>query len=283
MPHDLGGDSHVSQYGPVDSLLDLGQFLGRHGSNMAEVKAQALGRNQRALLVHMGAKDRTQGSVQKVRCRVVACRCQAVLLVNCEHDLAVQEQRALCHLNHMHIERGLGPDRIEDPGLHAGFLVGHGAGIACLAAAFPVEGRHVGNHVAFFALLKGGDAHPFLIKQCHDPALCRQGVIAHKAAFHAVFGQPGKYGAAVVCALSQKAALFQAFLGPGTLGCHKCVKAVFIDSKALLKADIAHDIQGEAVGVGQLEADLAWNGLLALGLQFLNFAFKQAEALGQGT
>jgi len=55
-----------------DDALDLANLVGRHGLLGAKVEAEAVGGNQRALLVDAVAEDRAKAKVEQVRGRVVA-------------------------------------------------------------------------------------------------------------------------------------------------------------------------------------------------------------------
>ena len=60
-------DHITGQDGLIDHPFDLADLLGRHGGEMREVKAQAVGFDERARLVDMIAQDVAQRALQQVR------------------------------------------------------------------------------------------------------------------------------------------------------------------------------------------------------------------------
>src|SRR5690606_11355614 len=73
----VGVDGQVLLDQPADHLLDLGELFGRHGPGGVEVEAQAVGCDQRALLVGVVAQRAAQGEVHHVGGGVVGGGVQA--------------------------------------------------------------------------------------------------------------------------------------------------------------------------------------------------------------
>ena len=63
--HELGDDRLVLQKDPVGDILDARELLVADGLRMAEVEAQAIGRDERALLRHVIAEDLAQASCRR--------------------------------------------------------------------------------------------------------------------------------------------------------------------------------------------------------------------------
>jgi hypothetical protein len=80
----LGLDGQVAQHALVGQIFHASAFVLRHGRQVREVEAQAIRRDQRSLLRHVGAEHRAQGPVQKVGGRVVAANGVAALDVDGE-------------------------------------------------------------------------------------------------------------------------------------------------------------------------------------------------------
>ena len=72
--HDAGNDRLGSEDLLVDQVLDSLELLGGQGLEVREVKAQVLGRHQRAGLGDMLAQDLLKGGVEQVRGGVVAAQ-----------------------------------------------------------------------------------------------------------------------------------------------------------------------------------------------------------------
>ena len=72
--HDAGHDRLGSEDLLVDQVLDSLELLGGQGLKVREVKAQVLGRHQRAGLGDMLAQDLLKGGVEQVRGGVVAAQ-----------------------------------------------------------------------------------------------------------------------------------------------------------------------------------------------------------------
>ena len=92
--HELDGGLGVGQDLRVDDALDLGQLLGRHRLKVAEVEAQTLGRDQRALLLNVLAQHQTQRFVQQVRGGVVAHGSRAQLGIDLRTHLVTDLESA---------------------------------------------------------------------------------------------------------------------------------------------------------------------------------------------
>ena len=85
----------VGAHARVHEALDLALLLERERREVREVEAQAIGRDERALLRDVLAERRAQRPVQEVRRRVVAADGVAALAVDGELDGVADAQLAL--------------------------------------------------------------------------------------------------------------------------------------------------------------------------------------------
>ena len=104
MIHDGRGDGHVGQNGGVHFAFDGGDFLRRHGLDVAEVEAQMVGIHEGAGLLDVGAEDLAQGGLEKVRGGMVAGHGHAAFPVDGKRHFAVDAQGALRDFHGMHVE-----------------------------------------------------------------------------------------------------------------------------------------------------------------------------------
>ena len=80
---------------PVDLVFDcLHVFVGQR-ARLAEIEAQAIGRDQRALLCHMLAETAAQRLVQKMGDRMIGAQPRAPLVVDTQFDNIAALQRAV--------------------------------------------------------------------------------------------------------------------------------------------------------------------------------------------
>ena len=84
----------VGAYFRVDAAFDLGEFLRRHRLKVREVEAQAVGRDQRAFLLHVGAEHIAQGGVQQVGGAVVEHGRDAPICIDIAAQYVTDFQRA---------------------------------------------------------------------------------------------------------------------------------------------------------------------------------------------
>ena len=92
--HQADPDGGVLAQERIDLGLDRGELGRRHGLRVAEVEAQAVGRDQRALLRDVAAEVAAQRRVQQVRRRVGAAQAGAALVVDPELDRVADRERA---------------------------------------------------------------------------------------------------------------------------------------------------------------------------------------------
>ena len=217
---------------------------------MREVEAQAVGGNQRAGLVHMLAQHLLEGGVEQVGCGVVAADELAAAVVDAGGDNVAHVHAALGNLADVRDDAAL---VMAGVGHVKGKAVGQdAAGVCGLAAHLGVEGGAVEHDLGLVARLGSLD----LLALAHDGhdlgAVELVGLIAAELGLgqrvgqggpHVVEGAPG----VAVCA------------GAGTLALlgHAAVEGVHVNAVACGLADLAGEVDGEPVGVVQLEGNLA--------------------------
>src|SRR5579862_8253155 len=109
---------------------------------MAEIEAQPVGRDERALLRHMLAEAPAQRLMQEMRHRVIGAQLRPALIINAQLDDVADLQRAMRDRAEMDEELARALLRIAH-GKFAAFRREHRAGIALLAAGFGIERRLV--------------------------------------------------------------------------------------------------------------------------------------------
>src|SRR5262249_53359607 len=140
--HEARRDGTVLADAGVHLAVDDVEVLGRKRTRMAEVEAEPIGCDQRALLRHMLAQAAAQRLMQEVRHRVVGAKLRAAALVDTELDEVAQLERAMRHLAEMHMKLACFLLRVGDGELAP--LRGEGdAGVAHLPTGFGVERRLV--------------------------------------------------------------------------------------------------------------------------------------------
>jgi hypothetical protein len=138
--HQARGDARILQHVVVRQILDLLQLLGRDRLGMREVEAQAVGRDQRALLRHVIAEHLAQRLVQQMRRRMVGADCRAARVIDLERE-RVPTFSVPCSTVpavHEHVARPL--LRVGDARATPSAVI---AGIADLSAGLAVERRLV--------------------------------------------------------------------------------------------------------------------------------------------
>ena len=83
----------------IDKILDLLQLLAGHCLEMREVKAGPVCVLIGAGLLDVGSENLTEGLLQKVRCRVIAAGCHAVLLIHLQGYLVAQLEHTGNHMS----------------------------------------------------------------------------------------------------------------------------------------------------------------------------------------
>ena len=203
----------------------------------------------------MGAQRAAQGSVQQVGAGVVAGRGFALVGVHFEGGLAALVQLALGHFNFMHQQGGGRFVGGQHPRLAGGAC--QRAHVASLTAALTIERRARGNGVAGITFAKVGHFFACGIEQQGQGAGFGQALVAHKGAGYASVQQGLEHVRAV--SLTQQTALFLMLAGALALFAHMLFKALGVSGEAALFGNVGHDIEREAVGVVQLEAEFTGN------------------------
>ena len=212
---------------------------------MREVKAQALGRNERACLVHMVAENLFERGVEQMRRSVVATKKLTAVMVNRSGNNVALGKRALLDVRNMRVDAvvrlGVGHRRAE-------VSAAQDTGVAHLSAHLGIEGRAVENDLDVLAGLGALDA----ITVAHDGENARAlepiGVVAAELGR----GQRvGKLGPHVV----ERAPSVALNVGTGTLALslHLAVESLDVDCVACALGDLDSEVYREAEGVVQHE------------------------------
>ena len=233
--------------------LDQAQLVGCHRPRLAEVEAQPVGGDQRALLRHVRAEMAAEGGVQEVGGGVGAAQAAAALDVDGELDGIADPQSAALDAADMDVEVAQLLQRVGD-GDH-GRAGADGAGVADLAAQFAIEGRLVGDdqHILAGSGLVDQLAAP---DQGQHAALRTVGLVAQEL------------GGAVLVADVEPDALDRGLARalPGgarslALAGHGGVEAGGIDGTAFGAERVLGEVEREAERVVETEGDLAGEGL----------------------
>ena len=261
--------------GIADDAGDLRQLFWLHSLKMRQVKAQAVGLNERTRLMDMIAQHTAQRHIQKVRCRVRARDGAAAGLV-------IRARAALAHAQRA------GGDLAVVHELSALVLlhVGHGkfarssadhAVIGDLTAHLGVKRRAVEHHDALRALADLV-AQLFVGDEREDLCLRLHAVIAHK------FGR-GHFLAKFHASPTEVAERLARLAGAGLLLLHELLERVLIHAHPLLVHHFGGQVDREAVGIVQLERVRAGEYRLALflvpGEHFLEDAHTTVDGAGK--
>ena len=233
----------------IDDALHLAQLLGCHLLEVAEVKAQAFGRNERAFLLYMCAKHLAKGLIQQVRGAVVGLAGVTLVSIHASHEIGFGVFGQL--LGDVHGEAVLAL-RVDDvDGLK---LADDDALVAHLSAHLGIERCLVQHNLVVGLLL------------LHDAA------VAQDAAF--VFSVVPAYELTLGGRTAEHILPVIGLHGGGIAGAlllllHLGVETGFIHGEVVLAADELGEVEGEAVGVEEREgfgaADLALAGGLRVG------------------
>ena len=271
----FGHHRGVQQDRRIDLVLHPGQLVRGHGRDMGKVKAQPVRRHQRTGLIDVAAQHVFKGLVQQMGAGVVAGGGGMHGNVHDQLGFLVEQNLAGFDLDMMRRELRPGLDGPNDG--HVAGQRGHKAHIAGLSAGFAVKGGHGADHIAGLTGNKPLDSLAVGGNKRIDPALRRQLVIAHKARLHAGFEQfqeqHGRVGLA---------GALPGLFGPGLLLGHGGPVAVLIGRDATLAGHIVDDIQREAVGVVELEGELASDDRLAGRSHAVEFLGQNGQPLIQG-
>ena len=264
-----GGDGIGFQDELIDAGLHLGQLLGSHRGEVAEIEAADLIIHQGTGLMDMIAQDLLQCLLQQVAGGVVAHDAHAAVFIHGGGD----------GIAHLEGAVGNGADMNEVAG--AGFAgigdgkdilaAGDGAAIAHLAAHFGIEGGAGENDLGGIALTDGFDPLA-LIDDTEDLAFGGQTLVADEvlAALNALEDilDPGHIADIAGSGLT----------GGGALLFHQGLVALLIHGDTALLAQLTGQIDGEAEGIIQAEGILAGEDGLALGGQLFQDGIDLIEA-----
>ena len=247
--HDAGHNRLGSKDLLVDQVLDSLELLGRQGLEVREVKAQVLGRHQRAGLGDMLAQDLLKGGVEQVRGGVVAAQEATTLSVERGGHGSTDGQRTL--------------DNVCDVGIQAVVVLGVGngqhnalggklAGVALLAAHLGVERGAIehdlnvlagGNGLDGLAVTHDGDNLGAFDHIVVIAVELGRGDLVGKLDPHVVEAAPG-----ITLGVGASA---------GLLILHAGGKAVHVDVVTGSAGDLDGQVDGETKGVVQLKGNIA--------------------------
>ena len=253
----LGDDVIALQNGLVDDGVHLAKLLGGEGGEVGKVKAQAVRLHQRTGLMDVVAQHGAQGLVQQVGGGVGAHDGLAALHIQGGGDGVAHLQGALGQLAVVHILAALVLLHVGDGEGHS--VCGEGALVADLAAHLGVEGGLIQHHNGLHA---GHQLLGLLIlhhQGDHLGPLHSGVIIAHKLGLGDVLAELHAGPAQIAQGLTGLA-------GPLALLLHLLVELLLVQGHALLLHHLQGQVDGEAIGVVQLEGVAAGEGLLPLGL-----------------
>ena len=248
--HDAGDDGLRREDLGVDLALDSGELVGRHGLEVREVEAQPVGSNKGARLVHVLAQDLLQRGVQEVRRGVVAADELTAAVVDGGAHRGTHADLALNDLALVGGEAALAVQRVLDPQLEA--VREDPAGVTDLAAHLAVERGAVEHDLDLLALLGRGDLLAVPHEGDDGAAVQVVVVVAVEDGLVEPVGERGPH----VVGLAPRVAVRR---GARTLllGVHRAVERVHVNLVTGALGDLAREVDGESVGVVQLERDLA--------------------------
>ena len=232
------------------SALDGRDVLGRQRRGLGDVETQPVGCDERTLLRDVVAQTAAQRFVQQMRGRMVGARAVAALHVDAQFDEVADLDRALRHAAHMDVHVAGHFLRILDGDFHAAGRE-DGAGIAHLAAGFAVERRLVDDQRD---LVAGLGALDFLAldDESRDLAFGALGLVAEEFGSADLLAQFEPHAVAgLLAGTCPRAARF--FLGLF----HRGREAVGIHTHAARAQHVLREVEREAVGVVELEGDVA--------------------------
>ena len=237
--HGTGADRLVAGHDPhaaprrsgagtrLTSASTAPDLVGRHRARLAEVEAQPVGRDQRALLRHVLAQMPPQRGMQQVGRGVGAADAVAAGDVDRQLDRVAHGERAA-------VQRADMDEQVAQPLLRVGHrdhgvADADGAGVADLAAGFAVERGLVGDHHDRAGL--GALDRPAVDHQGGDHALGVGGGVAQELGGTQRLAQvePDRLDRGVARALPGRAR-------GRALAAHGGVEAVAVDGAALRRA-----------------------------------------------
>ena len=269
----LPGDNGVAlQDGILDDGIDLGQLLGGNGGVVGKVEAQVVRLHQRTGLMHVVAQDAAQSLLQQVRGRVGPHNGLPAIHIDGGADnvvymdgppvqlAVVQVLAALVLLNIGHLEPAL--SQHDD------------AGIGHLAAHFGIEGSLVQHQNAGLAA-GNGTGHLVSLADGQDLGLAVKAVIAHKLGGGVVQAQ-------IDAGPGQVPQCLPGLSCPGLLLLHQLLKSGLIQGHVFVSHHLQGQVDGEAVGIVELEGIGAGELGLSLGLVLCQHIGKDLHAAVNG-
>ena len=247
--HDAGHDRLGSEDLLVDQVLDSLELLGGQGLEVREVKAQVLGRHQRAGLGDMLSQDLFKGSVEQVRGGVVAAQETTALGVERGGHGSTDGQRALGNVRDVSIQAVV---VLSVGNSQRNALGGKLAGVTLLATHLGIERGAIehdldilarGSRLDGLAVAHDGDNLGALNDVVVIAVELGRGNLVGKLDPHVVEAAPG-------IALGVGA-------GAGLLVLHAGGEAVHADVVASSAGDLDGQVDGETKGVVQLKRDVA--------------------------
>ncbi len=236
---------------------------------MAEVEARLVLVDERSLLLHVVTQHLAQRLVHEVGGRVVAHRARALVLVDLGGERVADVH--LAGLDHAVVAEDVGLDLLRILDLEegeAGAALRELAAIAHLSARLGVEGSLVEHHDAFLARSQALDRRALAIQR-HDAPLLGKGVVAAETGLRALVLElrPGL----------EPRRRARAFL----LRRHRALEGRHVDLEAALASDVGREVDGEAVGVVELERRLAVQALRIAGERRVEDRHAGHERLGE--
>ena len=221
------------------------QIVAGERLRIAEVEAQPVGGDQRALLFDMIAEHVAQRRVQQVGGGVIQGDVRPARGVDAGANAVVRIERAGDHAPVVQVLAAAlgGVFDFEDRAV----LAAQGSGVADLPAGLGVERRGVEHDDAGVAFVKAFDGAA-VAEQSDDAGIALgSGVASERHGgihAHALLGVGVEAGACPAA---------------GALRFHGAVEAALVDAQASFASDIGGHVRRKAVGVVELEHRLAWD------------------------
>ena len=253
---DIGAvEDHVGH-----KAVDLCDLLNAECGEMGKVKAQMVRLNQRTRLMHMVAEHLDERRLEQVRCAVCAADGLAALGINADGDsvaeldlsaldkAVVHELAALVLLDVIHSDAGaFGTDE---------------AVVRDLTAHLGVHGCLIENDYDLLARLCAA-AQLLVRDDCEDLRITLVVFVADKLRLRDLFAEVDSCPAEVAQRLSRLSRANALFF-------HECLEARLVNAHALILAHLDGEVNGEAVGVVELECIAAGKDRLALCLVLIH-------------
>ena len=225
----------------IGQVLDSGHLFSGQGLEVAEVEPEPIGSDMGALLLDVVSEHTTQGRMQEVRPGVVASDGRPPFDVDGCPDLLANGQpiiwlAGLRQLDVVPVETVEGQRGVEH--LQGATLEDQRTGIADLASRLGVEGRAIQHHHIIVGVQHG--CRGLIDLTPHE----RRG---------AVLFEHGPQ----VTGRRRPARVLPSRPGPGLLVGHGGPETLEVHPEATLGGDLLGQLQGEAVGVVELEGHVA--------------------------